>query len=390
MVEFSDNPNLDDAARKTSLIERSFQQIDSENRGYITTSDLKKLKSKTQKKGGSGADEMEAEEESKLGLSGFSELLSKNMKNVYLPAGHVIFKEGDEGESMFFINSGRVEITTNAGFKATTEQGDFFGEGALLKKQGKRSATVKCVTPIHAIEIGRDYFEKYVDSALEIELAIAERDRLRRQERAKSILGIQNRMQREVIQKGDYVYKQEEEGDDIFLLDEGKVDIDVNGQSVFKVGAGELFGEYSTIFGRPRNTSARCLSDKCKIEVMVMDDFKKIVQSNPDVRDGLRDVVFRREFQKALVYATKKAFPSTEKELRATFDILDLDRSQAIDFDEVRSLLKNMDPSFSNSDIANIMKSLDLDSGGSIEWAEFRRIFGMHGKNSHPPHHESL
>ena len=136
MVQFSDTPHLRDAERKTSLIERSFQRIDSEHRGYITTSDLKKLKSKKQQeqqeqqeqppegtvaeKDNNVKDSDQEDNNSKLSLSGFSELLSKHMKNVYLPAGHTIFEEGDSGDSMFFINSGRVEVTTKSGFRAIT------------------------------------------------------------------------------------------------------------------------------------------------------------------------------------------------------------------------------------------------------------------------------
>jgi len=246
MVRFSDdrhrnrvrgdcgNDPEDDAARKTSLIERSFQRIDSENRGYITTSDLRKIASRQRRRpnddGGGGEEEDQdddhdggggdsrrqrqrlQQQQQKLSLSGFSELLSKNMKNVYLLAGHIVFREGDEGDSMYFLNSGRVEVTTESGFRAVTDQGDFFGEGALLsgKKNNnnnkkdvdggggnRRTATVTCVTPVHAIRIDRSCFEKYVDGGGgevedgevegafdEIELALVERDRLRRQERA--------------------------------------------------------------------------------------------------------------------------------------------------------------------------------------------------------------
>ena len=371
MVQFADTRDSEDAARKTSLLARSFQSIDSESRGYITTKDLDATNTK------------EKEEDPHLSLSGFSDLLSEHMKNVYLPAGHIIFEEGDKGDSMFFLNSGRVEVTTRDGFKTTTEQGDFFGEGVLVKKEGGRSATMKCLTPIHAIEIGRDYFEKYVADGFEIELALIERDRLRRQERAKSILRLQDRLNSEVIEKGDYVYTKWEDGDDIFLLEDGLVDIDVDGNSVYTVKAGELLGEYSMIFGRNRNTNARCVSEKCKIEVMELKDFEGMIKANPSIRDGLRDVVFRREFKKALAYATKKPFPATEAELKEAFEKIDLDKSGLINFDEIRVLLREMDKTFTDDDIAQILESLDLDGAGKIQWAEFKRIFGMHCQNAY-------
>lgn len=304
-------------------------------------------------------------------------MLSDHMKNVYFPAGHVIFEEGDEGDAMYFLNSGRLEVTTKDGFRDTTEQGDFFGEGALLRKEGGRSATIKCLTPVHAIEIGRDYFKKFVADGFETELALIERHRLRKQQRARSILGLQHRLNSEVIEKGEYVYHQCEDGDDIFLLADGLVDIDVDGNSVYTVKAGEMLGEYSMMFGRNRNASARCVSEKCKIEVMELKDFEQVVKSNPTIGEGLRDAVSRREFKKALAYSTKKPFPSTEEELKEVFEKIDLDKSGEIDFDEIRVLLRQMDKTFTEKDIVEILQSLDLDGAGLIKWAEFKRIFGM-------------
>lgn len=306
-------------------------------------------------------------------------MLSENQKNIFLPAGHVLFKEGDKGDTMYFINSGRVEVSTKEGFKATTEQGDFFGEGVLLNKQGRRNATIKCITPLHAIEIGRDYFDKYLSGGFETELALRERDRLRRQNRAEDILRLQHRVFDNTIEKGDYIYMKGEEGSDIFFLEDGVIDINVDGHSVYTVRAGELLGEYATIFGRPRNTSAQCVSNHCKLQIMKPKDFESIMKSNPSVRDGLRDVASRREFKKALVYATKKDFPSTEKKLKEAFEAIDDDGSGEIDLSEVDVLLRKMDNTFTDNDIAHIMNSLDLDGAGTIEWTEFKRVFGMSG-----------
>jgi serine/threonine protein kinase len=128
MVQWSDVNDTDDVTKKTSLIERSFQLLDPDHRGYITTTDLEKLDpgkvpSSNEKK------QDDNDPSSQLSLSGFSDLLAENMKNRYYPAGHVIYREGEKGYNMYFINSGRVEISTRDGFKTITEQGDFFGEG---------------------------------------------------------------------------------------------------------------------------------------------------------------------------------------------------------------------------------------------------------------------
>jgi serine/threonine protein kinase len=123
MVEWSDIPGDNDVAKRTSLIERSFQMLDPDHHGYITAKELSKLAHPDQK-GGSAVD---GGEESQLSLSGFSDLLAENMRNTYFPAGHIVYREGDKGHKMYFINSGRVEVSTKDGFRTITNQGDFFG-----------------------------------------------------------------------------------------------------------------------------------------------------------------------------------------------------------------------------------------------------------------------
>ena len=62
----------------------------------------------------------------------------KNIKSV-IP-GEVICKEGDAGDSMFFISSGALSVNLKDG-AVTLGSGEFFGEIALLKET-PRVATV--------------------------------------------------------------------------------------------------------------------------------------------------------------------------------------------------------------------------------------------------------
>ncbi len=79
--------------------------------------------------------------------------------------GEVIVKEGEPGESMFLIKSGRVEVATinpinkNRTVLAQLENGDFFGEVSLIKSK-PRTASVSAMTPVELMEIKRDRFEE--------------------------------------------------------------------------------------------------------------------------------------------------------------------------------------------------------------------------------------
>lgn len=149
----SDNLNADDVTKKSSLIEQSFQLLNPDHRGYVTTKTLRKITKESM----GGSDGVE-----QLSLSGFSDILAENMKNRYFPKGHLVYREGDKGHSMYFINSGTVEVYSKDGVKSVRKTGDSFGEGALLHPKQIRSASIRCLTPVHAIEISREYFEKYV------------------------------------------------------------------------------------------------------------------------------------------------------------------------------------------------------------------------------------
>jgi serine/threonine protein phosphatase PrpC len=56
-----------------------------------------------------------------------------------VPSGQVLFREGDEGDELFLLLTGRVSIVKNKTVIVTLESGDHFGEMALLD-QPRRSA----------------------------------------------------------------------------------------------------------------------------------------------------------------------------------------------------------------------------------------------------------
>ena len=100
MVELSDNLNAGDVAKKTSLIERSFQLLNPDHRGYVTTKTLRKLTEQRIDPSVEGSAEGHA-----LSLSGFSDLLAENLRNRYFPKGHMIYKEGDKGKRRTLVTS---------------------------------------------------------------------------------------------------------------------------------------------------------------------------------------------------------------------------------------------------------------------------------------------
>ncbi len=82
------------------------------------------------------------------------------------PAGAVIFKDGDAGQSMFILMDGEVEISKVLGdhksILATIGKGSIFGEMAIINRR-PRSATARATTPVLALEISRAMFQKRLE-----------------------------------------------------------------------------------------------------------------------------------------------------------------------------------------------------------------------------------
>ena len=106
-------------------------------------------------------------------------------------------------------------------------------------------------------------------------------------------------------------------------------------------------------------------------------DFYKLLETHPSLRESIRDICLRREFQKAVSHRLGKPFPKTEAELREAFDTVDNGKSGAIELRELRTIIKRFDPSFTEQDIREILESLDLDQTGKIHWGEFKKMFGL-------------
>jgi CRP-like cAMP-binding protein len=104
--------------------------------------------------------------------------------------GTVLFNEGDEGEEMYIIRSGRVAIKKRVAHGeivvAVLEKGDFFGEMAMLEHI-PRTAGAEVVEDGDLIVIGSEIFGDMVKSNPEIGVRMLRKYSLRLRETTKQI-----------------------------------------------------------------------------------------------------------------------------------------------------------------------------------------------------------
>jgi CRP/FNR family transcriptional regulator, cyclic AMP receptor protein len=86
----------------------------------------------------------------------------------FFDQGAVIFKENDDGNEMFIIIQGMVEIRKSTGQSSSKiltalQKGDMFGEMAIIEKQ-PRSATAVAVQPTRVLVLNEKLYENMIGS----------------------------------------------------------------------------------------------------------------------------------------------------------------------------------------------------------------------------------
>jgi voltage-gated potassium channel len=93
-----------------------------------------------------------------LGVVTLSEIVSK-LRTRFYPPRITVVRQGDPGDSMFFITSGEVEVRLPTGDSVRLSDGAFFGEMSLLERQPRTAtvATTKATTML--VLYASDFYE---------------------------------------------------------------------------------------------------------------------------------------------------------------------------------------------------------------------------------------
>lgn len=364
-IKWSDKEGSTGPARQLSLIERAFRSFDADENGFLSTKEIM----------GSEGEEVQDIDEGggpAINMTDFKSLLSENVENRYFPPGHVVYREGSIGNSMYFIESGTVEIIAD-GTRAVRTGGDFFGEGALLSADKIRSATVKCQTPVHALQINREYFEKYISySESGLYLILKEKDKIRKRNRAKTILRMQKDLKTVTVPRRGKLFKNGDDGGSLFIVESGQVDVEINGKTIFSCFPGNIIGEHSVLTGNKRNCDAKCVSKEgCVAQELPGHHFRKLLETSPSIRQSLRELQLRREFKKAVVNRSRKNFPYENPE--KAFEAADIEQVGQLDKESIAKLMRELNPEYTDDEIDQVLQSLDLTDSGVVTFAEMKK-----------------
>jgi CRP-like cAMP-binding protein len=237
-----------------------------------------------------------------------------------LPLGSHVVREGEAGNSFFFVASGQLRVYATDGLGRQTElaqlgENAIFGEMALLSAQ-PRTASVGCLTDVDVLEVGRQSLATLADELGAVAEALHgfTRERLLGNLMATSALFKPfNRMQqRDLLRRftshdvapGTVVINEGEEGRGLFVVLSGDLDVARRAAdgTVVPLGGlktGDVFGEMSII--RNARTAATVVAQRpATVLFLAREVVSRMVAGVPEIKSYLEALAEDREIDNQL------------------------------------------------------------------------------------------
>ena len=105
---------------------------------------------------------------------------------------------------------------------------------------------------------------------------------------------IADKMEMRLFSVGDEIIRQGEMGSEFFVVNQGQVDIVVDGDVVNVLGEGAYFGEVSLLKEQPRNATVRAKSD-VSCFILSKEEFQGVMDASETFEEELRRAIFERQ-----------------------------------------------------------------------------------------------
>jgi len=183
------------------------------------------------------------------------------MKEVQVGAGESVFDQGDAGDFLFVIESGKFDCVKDDVVVKTCETGDVFGELALLYNC-PRAATVKGKENGVCWRLDRETFNAIVKEAAQkkrqrYDAFLAKVPLLQGMD-AYERSQLADALRSESFEDGQVVMTQGEVGNVFYIIEEGEAVATKNDTQVMSYGPGDYFGELALIRNQPRAATVTC------------------------------------------------------------------------------------------------------------------------------------
>ena len=249
-----------------------------------------------------------------------------------LPVGAMVVREGEPGNSFFFVAGGQLRVFATDGLGRQTElaklgENAVFGEMALLSAQ-PRTASVGCTTEVDLLEVGRQSLAALADELGPVAEALHgfTRERLLGNLMATSPLfkPFSRMQQRDLLRRftshdvasGTVVINEGEEGRGLFVVLSGELDVSrrsADGSTVPLGGlkTGDVFGEMS-ILRNARTTATVVAQRPATVLFLAREYVSRMVAGVPEIKSYLEALAEDREIDNQLLLGEDDT-PSDER-----------------------------------------------------------------------------
>mmetsp|Transcript_5871 Transcript_5871/g.11771 ORF Transcript_5871/g.11771 Transcript_5871/m.11771 type:complete len:524 (+) Transcript_5871:144-1715(+) len=194
-------------------------------------------------------------------------------------------------------------------------------------------------------------------------------------------------LKRRHFNKGDIAFNKGSTGQSLFFLQQGVMDVVVgdgnadpahpNSMVVDQIPSGSVFGEMALLLSMPRTATIRTASDTAVAYELERTAFEQAAAQSPILNRRLQAIKEERfaRFRKDLDTAVLRPEEMDDKQrahLLEVFKQIDEDGSGAIDQDEFAAMLGRLSGrTFSDDELAGMLKAFDKDGNDTIEAEEF-------------------
>ncbi|KAJ9450385.1 cAMP-dependent protein kinase regulatory subunit [Diplonema papillatum] len=223
--------------------------------------------------------------------------------------GEFVIKEGSGGNEMFFVSRGHLSVHVGDQKVHSMRDGDFFGEVALVYDT-PRTASISAatatllfvlvkedITPLmeqypavaeSIRNVARDRFQAFIvhDLVCKVPLFASVTNDAFIQDIVKKLIPVS-------INEGDSVIEESSEGNEMYFISRGDLEVTANGKTINTLRDGDSFGEVGLVYATPRTASVVARSSGLVLQLN-SDDFHNVAARYPALRTAITDLARTR------------------------------------------------------------------------------------------------
>ncbi len=228
--------------------------------------------------------------------------VAEMMRSHKMEAGETVFREGEVGDSLFFVTRGVVAVTSGDQKLGQLGTGECFGEFSFLAGQ-PRTASVRTLEPTELLELSAAQLRSVIESHPRLEDVLYKmyRERALLNVLAHSplfkMLGVEDResvaarVELVTYDAGETVFQSGEQGKAVYLVKRGSVEVRAMGPDAEEVSLAilrphQFFGEVSFLTGVPRTATVVPL-EACELLKLGEESLRQLVRDYPDLEQVL-------------------------------------------------------------------------------------------------------